>query len=129
MAPSNGLIRWSQVIIAICLVLIVVIEYVRPWAVYWIYQDDYKKLSLECDLAMHDEVAIRNLPQDNAESESLKTSSEVQLAICHQYDKLRKQLLICGVSEERLALLGLEALESERIPVSLMVDPHRMPRF
>lgn len=129
MTPSNGLIRWSQVIIAGCLVLIVFIDYVRPWTAYWMYQDDYKKLSLECDLAMHDEVAIRNLPRDDAESESLKTSSEVQLAICHQYDKLRKQLLIWGVQEERLALLGLEALESERIPVSLMVDPHRMPRF
>lgn len=129
MSPSNGMIRWSQVIIAGCLLGIVLVEYVRPWAVYWTYQDDYKKLALECDLAMHDEVAIRNLEDKGTISQTLKTSSDVQLAICHQYDKLRKHLLIWGVSEERLALLGLEVLESERIPVNLMVDPHRMPRL
>lgn len=59
----------------------------------------------------------------------LSISGSVSLSVCHEYDKLRKQLLIAGVSEHRLALLGLEGLEVERIPVSRMVEPHRMPRF
>ncbi|MEW8492248.1 MAG: TIGR03982 family His-Xaa-Ser system protein [Candidatus Thiodiazotropha taylori] len=123
------MIRWSQVIIAGCLLTVILIEYVRPWLAYSIYQDKFKKLAFECDLAMHDEVAIRNLTGDGPAIEALKTSSNIQLAICHEYDKLRKRLLIYRVSEEHLALLGLEVLETERIPVELMVDPHRMSRL
>ena len=129
MFPNNGMIRWSQVIIAGCLLTVILIEYVGPWLAYSIYQEEFKRLAFECDLAMHDEVAIRNLTGDGPAIEALKTSSNIQLAICHQYDKLRKRLLIYGVSEEHLALLGLEVLEAERIPVELMVDPHRMSRL
>lgn len=129
MSPNNGMIRWSQVIIAGCLLTVTLIEYVGPWLAYSIYQEEFKRLAFECDLAMHDEVAIRNLTGDGPAIEALKTSSNIQLAICHQYDKLRKRLLIYGVSEEHLALLGLEVLETERIPVELMVDPHRMSRL
>jgi hypothetical protein len=82
---------------------------------------------------MHDEVVLRNASQTQGASDEaarlLNISGAVSLTVCHEYDKLRKQLLIAGVSEHRLALLGLEGLEVEKIPVSRMVEPHRMPRF
>jgi hypothetical protein len=77
---------------------------------------------------MHDELAMRGSSYAQKD-DVLRVSSDIGLTVCHEYDKLRKQLLIAGVSEESLALIGLENLESEQIPVSRMVDPHRMDRF
>ena len=120
---------WSQFVIAGCLLFIVIAEYVRPFAVSWYYQDEYSKLALECDQSMHDEAALRAGTSGAAKDPALEISGMVGLAVCHQYDVLRKRMLINGVSEERLALIGLEGLENEQIPVSRMVDPHRMDRF
>ena len=129
-----GVLRWSlHVLIATCVVIIVADKYVWPWAMWRIYADEYRRLVVDCDQAMHDEVVLRDTTQlagTSAEAARLlNISGAVSLTICHDYDKLRKQLLIAGVSEHRLALLGLEGLEVERIPVSRMVEPHRMPRF
>lgn len=126
---SNKLVQWSQIAIAAYVIIIAFSEYILPLVTYQIYQDQFMRLSLECDQAMHNEMAIRDLSIRHAVPNKLVTSATVELAVCHQYDKLRKKMLILGVSEERLSLLGLEALESERIPVSRMVEPHRMPRF
>jgi hypothetical protein len=78
---------------------------------------------------MHDEAALRPKEQAVETNPSLVVSAEIGLTVCHEYDKLRKRLLILGVTEETLALRGLEALENERIPVSRMIEPHRMERF
>ncbi len=126
---SNKLVQWSQIVIAAYVIIIAFSEYILPLVTYQIYQDQFMRLSIECDQAMHNEMAIRDLSIRHAVPNKLVTSAAVELAVCHQYDKLRKKMLILGVSEERLSLLGLEALESERIPVSRMVEPHRMPRF
>jgi hypothetical protein len=119
----------SQVTVATCLLTIVTIEYVRPWVAYLWYQGQYRKLTLECDLAMHDEVALRADTTGASKHPLLAVSGAVGLTVCHDYDKLRKELLILGVSEDRLALMGLEVLEAEQITVDRMIDPHRMERF
>ena len=120
---------WTRVITASSLLAIVIFEYVRPLAMDIIYRDEYRKLTFECDQAMHDEVALRAGSVGGSKHPSMELSGAVGLTICHQYDKLRKKLLIAGISEDRLALIGLEALENEQIPVSRMADPHRMQRF
>jgi hypothetical protein len=120
---------WSRVLIAACLLVIVIVEYVRPFVADLYYRDQYRQLVIQCDQAMHDEVALRKGTAIAASEPLLATSADVDLAICHEYDKLRKRLLGFGVTEEQLALRGLEALEIEQIPVSRMVDPHRMDRF
>lgn len=120
---------WTRAITASCLLAIVVFEYARPMAMDVIYRDEYRKLTLECDQAMHDEVALRAGTVGGAKHPHMELSGAVGLSICHKYDKLRKKLLVAGISEESLALIGLEALENEQIPVSRMADPHRMQRF
>jgi hypothetical protein len=127
-------LRWGfHAVTATSLVAIMVITYVWPWAMWRMHADEYRRLVVDCDQAMHDEVVLRDAAQIQGASVEaarlLHVSGAVSLTVCHQYDKLRKQLLIAGVSEHRLALLGLEGLEVERIPVSPMVEPHRMPRF
>lgn len=120
---------WSQLVIAAGLLFLLAVQYLWPWGLCTWHADEYRRLVVECDQAMHDEAALRmaELPADKAQL--LRTTGDVGLMACHEYDKLRKRLLIAGVSEHRLSLLGLEGLEVERIPVSRMVEPHRMPRF
>lgn len=120
---------WSQLLIAACLVIIVSMEYVRPWIAVYLYKDEFMKLAWACDNAMHNEVAIRSSASDSEKNNLMQASADVELLVCHDYDKIRKRMLISGISEDQLALLGLESLEVEAIPVSRMVDPHRMPRF
>lgn len=127
-------LRWSlHAVIATCLLLVVADQYVWPWVMWRMHAEEYRRLVVDCDQAMHDEVVLRDTTQLSGTSPEtarlLNISGAVSLTVCHDYDKLRKQLLVAGVTEHRLALLGLEGLEVERIPVSRMVEPHRMPRF
>lgn len=127
-------LRWGfHAITATSLAAIVAIHYVWPWALWNLHADEYRRLVVDCDQAMHDEVVLKDSQETSDVSADsarlLSISGAVGLTTCHDYDKLRKRLLIAGVSEHRLALLGLEGLELEKIPVSRMVEPHRMPRF
>lgn len=127
-------IRWGlHVLIAVSLVSIVFMEYIWPKVMFSRHAEEYRLLTLQCDQAMHSEVVLRapeeSLEVTDQQAKLLKASADVELMVCHDYDKLRKRLLIAGLSENDLALLGLEALEVERITVKRMVEPHRMPRF
>jgi hypothetical protein len=113
----------------VCLLIIVFMEYIRPFIADHYYRGEYRKLAAECDLAMHDEAALRPGTAGVVKDPALAMSAAIGLTVCHEYDKLRKRMLILGVSEEQLALHGLEALEIEQIPVDRMVQPHRMERF
>ena len=120
---------WAPVISVIGLGFIVFHDYVRPLIAEYSHGDEYKRLALECDLAMHEEAALRGLIGNDPQSERLRLSADVGMMVCHDYDLLRKQLLIQGLSEDQLAMLGLEVLEVEQITVQQMVDAHRMDRF
>lgn len=127
-------IRWGlHILIAASLALAVFMEYLWPKVMLWKHAEEYKLLTLQCDQAMHSEAVLRSpelsLEVTEQQANLLKASADVELTVCHNYDKLRKRLLIAGLSENDLALLGLEALEVERITVKRMVEPHRMPRF
>lgn len=120
---------WAPVVAAIGSAVIIAHEYVRPWVADKIYAEEYKRLAFACDMAMHEEASLRQRSDDTHEREILILSADVGMMICHDYDKLRKQMLIHGISEDRLAMLGLEVLEVEQITVRQMVDAHRMDRF
>jgi hypothetical protein len=127
-------IRWGlHVLVATSLTIVVFMEYIWPKVMLWQHGQAYKQLTLECDQAMHSEVVLRAAQQSlevtEQQAKLLNASADVELTVCHDYDKLRKRLLISGLTEDDLALLGLEALEVERITVKRMVEPHRMPRF
>jgi hypothetical protein len=119
----------AQLVIAVSLLIVVFMEYVRPFLTEAYFRDDYMRLAGDCDQAMHDEAALRPGTAGATRDPALSLSADVALAVCHDYDKLRKRLLAAGVSEETLALRGVEAIENERIPLTRMVAPHRMDRF
>lgn len=125
----NRLSTVALFVIALCMLFFVFDLYVRPWIAIVSYSDKYKELALSCDIAMHEEAALRQNVYDLEQMESLRLSAEVGMMICHDYDKLRKKMLIQGVSDDRLAMIALEVLEHEQITVQQMVDAHRMDRF
>ena len=55
--------------------------------------------------------------------EQLK-SSEIGLISCHKYDKLRKKMQTWGVTEAKLGLIGLEAIEENADNVRKFVEIH-----
>lgn len=118
-----------EIVIAICLVIIVFMEYLRPAMAELMYGSEYKKLALECDYAMHEEVSAKAFVGDEDVRHKMVISGDVGLAVCHEYDVLRKRLLGWGMDDFQLAKLGLEVLEIERIPVGRMVEPHKMSRY
>ena len=119
----------SCAVIALCLLVIVTMQYIVPFVATRYYAGEFRRLTAECDHAMHEEAALREGTAGAAKDAALTISANVALAICHDYDKLRKRMLILGVTEHRLSLFGLEALEVEQIKVERMVQPHRLERF
>jgi His-Xaa-Ser system protein (TIGR03982 family) len=103
----------------VCLAYVIK-DVVSPILAYQLYKDEYMALTLECGLAMDSNWYIEQ--QDDSK---LLKSSEVQLFNCHDYDKLRKKMLIMGVTEEALSLLGLQALEIGQKPVSMIAESHK----
>lgn len=119
----------ASLFVLIGLFVVIGQEYVRPWIAEKRHGEEYKRLAFACDMAMHEEAALRQKSDDNLINRTLRLSADVGMMICHDYDKLRKKMLTNGVSEDRLAMLGLEVLEIEKITVKQMVDAHRMDRF
>jgi hypothetical protein len=53
-------------------------------------------------------------------------AAEIGLLDCHDYDKMRKRMLVWGVSEDMLAAIGLEALESKAYELRRFVEIHEI---
>jgi hypothetical protein len=72
-----------------------------------------------CDIAM--ESAWYGRESDPAE----RLSQDIHLLDCHEYDKLRKQMLFLGLNESYLSWLGLRSLEIHQRPASELAEQHR----
>ena len=72
-----------------------------------------------CDVAM--ESAWYGSESDAAE----KLSQDIHLLDCHEYDKLRKQMLFLGLNESYLSWLGLWSLEIHQRSASELAEQHR----
>lgn len=116
-------------VIALLLTARLVIDHLWPALYFAAHEDHFADLMVECDSAMHVEAdaAAAARKVDSPDASNL-LAAEVQLTVCHEYDVLRKQLLINGVQEEQLALLGLRVLERRGVPLREMIEPHVMPR-
>ena len=93
-----------------------------------IHNLEYRKLVKECDLAMvsHANVAKTVKNKDDENAKRMLQAAQVELTICHIYDKLRKKLLLNGINEEELNLIGLEVLESRGVSLKRFIEPHVM---
>ena len=94
-----------------------------PVTAYYFFKDDYMALASECANAMDESWFV-----DQSGSEKLEQSSRIHLLRCHEYDKLRKKMMIMGLGENVLAYLGLKALEVNQRTAEEFVEQHRFER-
>ena len=53
-------------------------------------------------------------------------AAEIGLLDCHDYDKLRKRMLIWNVSADQLSQIGLEAMEEKKYELRDFVKTHEI---
>jgi hypothetical protein len=99
-----------------------------PYIAEVVYREDYKKLVFACDNVMRDHLIAKNRVNVDKSEDSIKQlhSAEVGLLTCDDYDKLRKRMMILGVNEENLAMIGIEAIEEKSNDVRNFVKTHEI---
>lgn len=115
----------------VAIVLVVsygVVEYGSPLVATRLWSDSYKELMFKCDHVMREHYIAKRAVQVGPSSENVRNleATEVGLLDCHEYDKLRKRLLVWGVSENMLASIGLEALEEKQYELQEFVKIHEI---
>jgi His-Xaa-Ser system protein (TIGR03982 family) len=107
------------VLICFCIIWITK-ELLVPGITLAILYDKYLNLTSECANAMDESWFI-----EQKKDTKLSQTAQVHLLVCHDYDKTRKILLSAGVSENILAYIGLEALETKQHTADQLVKQHR----
>ena len=97
-----------------------------PWAASRFYGEEYKTLMFSCDNAMREHLIAKNAVKVRADegSVALLRASELGLTACHDYDGLRKKMLVWGLTEYELQRLGIEAIEESARDVRRFVEIH-----
>ena len=91
-----------------------------------IWGEEYKKLAFGCDNVMREHLITKNELKSKVNKKNVQNlrSAELGLISCHDYDILRKKLLIWGVSNRELSLLSLEAIEENTNDVRDFIKTH-----
>ena len=97
-----------------------------PFAAANIYKEQYKELVFGCDNVMRDHLIAKNKVINDKTEDSIKQlkAAEVGLMTCDDYDRLRKRMVDLGVSEGKLSMFGLEAIEEKAEDVRTFVRTH-----
>ena len=111
-----------------CLIILAIgyKELIRPKVTELIFANDYKQLMFKCDNVMRDHMIAKNrvIKEKTMESIKLLENANIGLITCNEYDLLRKKMLINGLSEDDLALLGLEAIEENNSELIKFAETH-----
>jgi len=92
----------------------------------FLWGEEYKKLAFGCDNVMREHLITKNELKANVNKKNVQNlrSAELGLISCNDYDKIRKKLLIWGVSNRELSLLSLEAIEENTEDVRDFIKTH-----
>ena len=113
--------------LAIALVILYgLVEYGGPIYAQLRWEDEYKTLMFKCDHAMKEHYIAKRAVETIPTGQTIKglQASEVALLDCHDYDKMRKRMIVWGVSDAQLSAIGLEAMESKGYELSRFVQIH-----
>jgi hypothetical protein len=126
--------NWGRLLVAlnVCAALAVLVVSIRfvaiPVVAKVVYAERYKELVFKCDDVMRTHFIAKTVLARRPSDEAIQQlrAAEVSLLACHDYDKLRKKLLALGVTEEELAGLGLDAIESRASDVRRFIEIHEI---
>ena len=105
-----------------------ILEYGAPLAATYLWRENYKVLMFKCDHVMRDHFIAKQAVLADPNDTTVKNlqAAEIGLLDCHEYDKLRKQMLVWGVSEHKLSAIGLEAMEEKAYELRRFVEIHEI---
>ena len=109
----------SHIIVVVFAVFWLAKEILVPGLTALVWSHAFLNLTNECDEAME---ANWYYTQDNAFDNK---SEIVQLLSCHEYDKVRKLMLMSGLPEAYLSWLSLRSLELHQRSPEEFVTQHR----
>ena len=103
-------------------------EYGAPVLASYLWGENYKNLMFKCDHVMKEHFIAKRAVELTPNHETVKNlqATEVGLLDCHDYDKLRKRMLVWGLNENQLASIGLEALEEKEYELQRFVEIHEI---
>ena len=103
-------------------------RYIAPMIAVAAYGDEYKEMMFQCDHVMREHFIAKQLVLATPTEETIRNleAAEIGLTTCHDYDKLRKKMIGWGVNENKLASLGLEAIERRATDVRTFVEIHEI---
>jgi len=90
--------------------------------------NDYKELMYGCDHAMKEHYIAKKAIEATPNGQTIKNlqASELSLMTCHDYDKLRKEMISSGVSPEELSMIGLETMEEKSYDLEHFIKIHEI---
>ena len=93
-----------------------------------VYGEEYARYVYLCDSAMREHFISKNRLVEMMDDESFEdlTSSEIALLDCHEYDKLRKKLIILGLTEADLSLISLVHIEKKSKDLMEVIKTHEI---
>ena len=91
----------SRIILVTTSLVFFIRFFILPTATAFALSNKFMKLVYECDTAMESSWYYKN-------SKIIDKSELVQMLSCHEYDKVRKILLMSGLSENYLSWLGFK---------------------
>jgi hypothetical protein len=99
---------------------------VIPASAKILFANEYKELMFQCDSVMRDHMIAKNrvIHEKNEEAIMDLKSAEIGLLSCHDYDKLRKKMMIMGLTAEEISYIGLEAIEERTKDLMKYVEIH-----
>ena len=93
-----------------------------------LYGQKFGRLVYLCDSAMREHFISKNRLLENMDEVSIEDleSSEIALLDCHEYDKLRKKLIIFGLNEADLSLMSLLYIEEKSKDLIEVIKTHEI---
>ena len=93
-----------------------------------LYEKEYANLVFKCDNVMREHYISKARIASKPNNENLEKliSSELGLIDCHEYDKLRKKLMMLGLEENDLSRIGLKAIERNKTELLSIVEIHEI---
>ena len=103
-------------------------RYLAPAIAEAVYAEQYKELMYECDHVMREHFIAKQMVLASTTEQSIRNleAAEVGLTSCHEYDKVRKEMIRWGLSENALARIGLEAIEERATDIRTFVEIHEI---
>jgi hypothetical protein len=104
------------------------IEYLVPPFAAHFYREEYQTEMFQCDHVMREHFIAKKAVEAAPGEMTIRNleAAEISLVTCQDYDRLRKKLQVFGVSEAKLGLMGVEALEAKSKDVSRFVEIHEI---